>query len=186
MNKEKFLEELKKSLNRLPTKEIAEIVQDFEEHFRFAKEEGKSEEEVAELLGSPQQIAKELTATYHIENAGNTASTTNLLRAVWAVIGLGFFNLIIVLGPFMALVGMVFAGWSVCLSFILSPLLVLVNGLLYPKTFELFDVFSSFILVGLGISIGIGMFYGTRGLIRLFIRYLQFNIKFIKGGMKHA
>ena len=63
------------------------------------------EEQIAGALGSPSQIAKEILATYHLEKVENTASAGNIMRAAWAVIGLGFFNLVIVLGPFIALVG---------------------------------------------------------------------------------
>src|SRR5690625_2679306 len=105
---------------------------DFEEHFAFGIEEGKTEEEIAASLGSPNKIAKELLAAYHLEKVETTGTTGNMIRAVWAVIGLGFFNLVIVLGPFIALAAVVFAGWTSSVAFIVSPLLVLINLLLYP------------------------------------------------------
>jgi len=40
-------------------------------------------------------------------------------------------------------------------------------------------------LSGLGLFIAIGMFFATRGFINGFVRYLQFNVKLVKGGMKH-
>ena len=61
------------------------------------------------------------------------------MRAVWAVIGLGFFNLVIVLGPFIALIGIVFSGWALSLGFILSPIGVLMNAVW--GAFQLFDLF---------------------------------------------
>ncbi len=39
-------------------KERADILKDYEEHFTFGLEEGKSEEEIVASLGSPAQIAK--------------------------------------------------------------------------------------------------------------------------------
>lgn len=185
MNKEQFLQKLDQSLKRLPTDERRDIIQDFEEHFIFGLEEGKPEEEIAASLGSPDKIAKELLASHHLEKVEATATTGNILRAVWAVIGLGFFNLVIVLGPFIALAGIVMAGWISAAAFILSPFLVLFNAVIYPATFAFFDIFFSMILAGLGLFIAIGMFFVTRGFIKGFIRYLQFNVKLVKGGMKH-
>ena len=186
MNKPQFLEALDSALRPLSSAERLDILRDFEEHFNIGFEEGKSEEEIADALGSPQKIAKELLASYHIEKVETTATTGNVLRAVWAVIGLGFFNLIIVLGPFMALLGVIFAGWIVSITFIASPLLVVIGSIIFSGSFELFELFFSITLAGLGLFIAIGMFFVTRTLTSLFIRYLKFNAAFVKGGMKHA
>ncbi len=183
MNKETFLKQLHSSLTKLPQEERKDIIQDYEEYFAIGLQEGKSEEEIATALGSPSQIAKELMATYHLEKVEKTASAGNIMRAVWAVIGLGFFNLVIVLGPFIALVGLVFAGWALSLGFVLSPIGALMNAVW--GAFQLFDLFVSLALCGIGIFIGIGMFIATKALIKGFIRYLQFNVSLVKGGLKH-
>ena len=182
MNKETFLKQLDSSLTKLPQDERRDIIQDYEEYFSIGLEEGKTEEEIAAALGSPSQIAKELMATYHLEKVEKTASAGNIMRAVWAVIGLGFFNLVIVLGPFIALVGIVFAGWALSLGFILSPIGALMNAVW--GAFQLFDLFASLALCGIGIFVGIGMFLATKALSKGFIRYLQFNVSLVKGGLK--
>lgn len=185
MNKDQFLKSLANGLKRLSQEEREDIIRDFQEHFLIGSEEGKSEEEISQSLGSPYQIARELLAAYHLEKAEETATTGNILRAVWAVIGLSFFNLVIVLGPFIGLVGILFGGWAAGLSFIVSPLLVLINTAVYPESFELFELFLSIGLCGLGLFIVIGMLFATRGLMNLFVRYLKFNINLVKGGMKN-
>ncbi len=72
-----FLQQLNASLKRLSEKERADILKDYEEHFTFGLEEGKSEEEIVASLGSPAQIAKELLADYHIEKVTTSATTGN-------------------------------------------------------------------------------------------------------------
>lgn len=185
MNKYQFIKILESSLMKLPSEERLDIIQDFEEYFSIGLEEGKTEEQIAASLGSPNQIAKELVASYHLGKVETTASTGNIIRAVWAVIGLGFFNLIIVLGPFLALVAVIIGGWTAGTGLIMSPLLVLVNIAIYPSTFEFFDLFASLAFAGLGLFIAIGMYFATRALIQGFVRYLQFNVKLVKGGLKH-
>lgn len=177
--------ELNDAIKGLSSDERQDILNDYEEHFSMGKEEGKTEEEIAAALGLPNKIAKELLAMYHLERAETNVSTGNMLRAVWAGIGLGFLNLIIVLGPFMALIGIVLAGWVTSLTFILSPLLVPVNLLIYPGTFELFDLFFSIMLCGLGLFIAIGMYYLTKTLTHGFVRYLKLNASLVKGGLTH-
>ena len=186
MTKDQFLTKLNSSLRKLPPEERQDILQDFEEHFAIGLEEGKTEEQVASSLGSPQQIAKDLAATYHVEQVEVTATTGNVFRAVWAVIGLGFFNLVIVLGPFIALGAIIIAGWAIAIAFIASPLLVLINSFIYPEIFRFFDLFFSLGLTGLGLFIVIGMYFATRAVNKGFVRYLKYNIRVVKGGIKDA
>ncbi|WP_099156706.1 HAAS signaling domain-containing protein [Virgibacillus ndiopensis] len=185
MTKNQFMKELDLSLKGLSSNERQDILQDFQEHFAIGVEEGKTEEQIADSLGSPKHIAKELLATYHIEKVETTATTGNIFRALWAVIGLGFFNLVIILGPFVAIVALVVAGWASGAAFIASPLLVLVNVLFNPRTFEFFDLFFSIMLSGIGLFIAVGMFVATKVLTNLFVRYLKYNVSLVKGGLKH-
>ncbi|PAE28311.1 hypothetical protein CHI07_15120 [Paenibacillus sp. 7884-2] len=186
MNKEQFFVKLNAPLKKLPAQEREDILQDFEEHFAMGFEEGKTEEQIADSLGSPQQIAKDLVATYHVEKVEETATTGNIFRAVWALIGLGFFNLVIVLGPFIALAALIVSGWAVTVAFIGSPLLVMINTVMYPEAFQFFDLFFSVGLTGLGLFIGVGMYFATRAVTNGFVRYLKFNMRIVKGGMKDA
>lgn len=184
MTKEQFLKQLDSSLKNLSNAERQEILQDYVEHFNIGLEEGKTEEQISASLGSPSQIAKELLAEYHLEKVEATATTGNIIRAVWAVIGLGFFNLVIVLGPFVAIVGLIIAGWATGFAFTASPLLVLVNAVVNKGTFEFFDLFVSIGLCGLGLLILVGMFLVTKALTKGLIRYLKFNATIVKGGLK--
>lgn len=185
MNKHQFLAKLSSGLKQLPAAERQDILQDFEEHFSIGKESGKSEEQILATLGSPQQIAKDMLATYHLEKVENTATTGNIFRAVWAVIGLGFFNLVIVLAPFIALVALIFAGWVAGLAMVASPLLFIISVIQSPETFALFTLFLSLALCGIGLFIVMGMLLATRSLTKGFIRYLRFNVKLVQGGLKH-
>ncbi|WHY14801.1 DUF1700 domain-containing protein [Peribacillus frigoritolerans] len=183
MNKEQFLKQLNASLTRLSLEEREDILQDYEEYFEIGMEEGKSEQEISKSLGNPKQISKELMATYHLGQVEQTTSAGNVMRAVWAVIGLGFFNLVIVLGPFIALIGVVIAGWVSAIAFILAPLGALFNLVL--GNFQLFDLFFALGLCGIGIFIAMGMFVVTSALTKGFIRYLKFNASLVKGGLKN-
>ncbi|HLR75218.1 MAG TPA: DUF1700 domain-containing protein [Virgibacillus sp.] len=183
MNRKEFLMTLEKSLNNISKEERQDILHDFEEHFALGIEDGKSEEEIVKALGSPHRISKELLASYHIEKVETTASAGNMFRAVWAVIGLGFFNLVIVLGPFLALAGVILGGWIISIVFVASPIIVILNALIHPSTVEAFEIFVSLILCGIGLFVGIGMNYATKWLSRGFVRYLAYNASIVKGGL---
>ncbi|QGH33023.1 DUF1700 domain-containing protein [Gracilibacillus salitolerans] len=184
MNKKEFLTSLDSRLQKLSKEERLDILQDFSEHFEIGKEDGKTEEAIAHSLGSPSQIEKELLASYYVEKVESTSSASNVLKAVWAVIGLSFFNLVIVLGPFIALVSLIAAGWIAGTAFVLSPILFLINVAVFPGTFEFFDMFFSLTLCGLGLLVVIGMLFVTRYSTKGLIKYLNYNVNLVKGGMK--
>jgi Predicted membrane protein len=185
MTKNKFLQQLEAELRMIPAAERADILHDYEEHFIFGQEEGKSEEEIAAALGSPAQIAKELLAGYHVKQASASSSAGSIVRGIWAVIGLSFFNLVVVLGPAVGIAGVIFAVWAVSLAFVASPLLVMVDAVFHPGTFILFDLFFSIGICGLGILVGMGMLYVTKLAKKALIGYLKYNVALVKGGIKH-
>lgn len=184
MNKKEFLSDLDGYLRRLPTDERKDILQDYEEYFSFGLEEEKSEEEIATSLGSPAQIAKEILADYHLEKLTASATTGNIFRAIWAVIGLGFFNLVIVLAPAIALAAFIFSGWVMGISLTASPLLVIGDAMLHPSAFKLYNLFMSLAFCGIGYFIVIGMLFVTKLAINGFVRYLKYNVALVKGGLK--
>lgn len=183
MNKEQFLKELAMYLHNLSDFERKEILQDFEEHFAVGLEKGETEQHIAASLGSPHQIAKEVLATYNLEETQITAKQANpdVARTIMITILLVLFNLIVILGPFMALVGIIFSGWVTGIAFITSPFLYLFKVLVLPSETHLFELFLTIGFVGVGIFVGIAMYYITRFSVQLTIRYVKFNIRIAKG-----
>src|SRR5690625_750814 len=146
MNKRQFLEELDVALIPLNSEERSDILRDFEEHYAIGELNGDSEDEIAASLGSPQKIAKELLATYHIENVDTVTTRLIMMSAIWGVIGLVFFNFMIVLASFIALIGIVFSVRLLSVIFIISPLIVVINPIIFAYKTSLFDVFLSITL----------------------------------------
>lgn len=62
MNKEQFLEELRKELQFLPAEEVEDAIRYYEEYFDDATE---SEEEISQSLGSPQRVAEVFKEEYN-------------------------------------------------------------------------------------------------------------------------
>ncbi len=90
LNRREFIETLRNGLKELPENEIMDILYNYEEHFEIGLSKGKSEEEIAEELGEPKNIARAYIATSKISQAENNPSTKNLLRAILAAMPLGF------------------------------------------------------------------------------------------------
>lgn len=60
-----YIVELEQLLQDIPQEERQEILQDYREHFRLAQAEGKTQEEIARSLGTPEALAAEILAEYH-------------------------------------------------------------------------------------------------------------------------
>lgn len=59
--KQEFLDRLKASIGALPIQDQGDILNDYEEHFRIGMENGKTEAEIADSLGSPEELGASFT-----------------------------------------------------------------------------------------------------------------------------
>ena len=181
MTKYNFLNELERQLGKLPEEDKREIMHDYEEHFEFATEAGKSDEEIIVALGTPEKIAKEVAADYHIELAKETRNVSSVFRAILAVCGLGFLNLVFVLGPAIGIGAAIFGFTISGITLAISPVLLLVVSGIGLQSFSWFDFFMSLIASGIGIFMSIAAYYITKWAIGLITRYLAFNLRVVKG-----
>jgi len=189
MNKEQFLSQLRRSLSGIPEQEKKEILYDYEEHFSSGLENGQGEEEIARSLGNPRVLGK----SYRIESlldkdrGGNRA--LNIMRAVFASLSLGFFNVIITIPLFAGLFSGLAGLWAGAVSLAVSGIAVIVAVIVQP----LFPAFitpgglSIPFLIFAGIGIGalgllsvIGMWKLSQLFFRMTARYVQFNVRIIK------
>ncbi|WP_080875300.1 DUF1700 domain-containing protein [Oceanobacillus timonensis] len=180
MNKLDFLKELKVYLQDLSSQEQKEIIQDFEEHFEMGRAEGKTDEEIVRSLGSPQQIAKELQPQEIEQYSANQSEQSPSLR-IGMIIGLLFFNLIIVLGPAIGFAGIILSIWVVAFSFVAQLFIAGIQWIIQPVSFYLFELFTSITLAGIGLLIFTGAKYITNAAIRIFSKYIAFNVRLVKG-----
>ncbi|CAM4364600.1 hypothetical protein BAMA_15890 [Bacillus manliponensis] len=180
MGKEQFLEQLSGHLKRLSEEERNDILYDYKEHFQFGIEEGKTEEQIVRELGSPRIIAKEILALSRLDEMEKDPSATNISRVVMAAVGLSLFNLIIVIGPLVAIAGVLLALWISSIAFILSPILAAIK-MMVLQSFIPFDLFASIALLGIGLLLFVAAYYMSRAYKQFCVRYLQWNLKVMKG-----
>ncbi len=195
MNKQDFISSLRKSLADMETEDINDIIYDYEEHFNIGLEAGQTEEEIALKLGNPTNIARQYRADYMVKQAEQHKSTANIVRAVLAILGLGLFNLIIVLGPFIAVAAFLISLFAVSLSMVVAGIGVFIGIILHPllpstihlSGFVLGD--TQMIVAGLlaavgiitsGILLFIGTFYLSILFYNLTIKYLKLNMSIVR------
>jgi uncharacterized membrane protein len=192
LNKNEFINVLKKELSGLPKGETEDILLDYEIHFTEGVKHDKSEELICKELGSPREIAKLFKVNIFIEEAEKNVSTNNILRAIITSIGLGLFNLILVLGPFLGLLGVVVAIFAVSIVFVTIGVVIFTDVAVIPLSTIYFNppvvyymvdpvvlVALSIGLVALGVLIFVLGIISSRAIYRLSIKYLKFNLKMI-------
>jgi uncharacterized membrane protein len=190
MTKTEFIEQLRNELSGLPQVEIDDIIRDQEEVIRDALLAGRSEESIIASLGQASELAKNLKAEIKIEKAQDEkklpAKVKALIGAAGAVLVLAPFNLLFVLGPLLALFGILFGGWAATIA-ITVTFFILTVGFLF------FSIILPGSMIGwLGLSFGFlgGMFFGlavfglmyliTMFVAQLVLKYLLWNVNFVK------
>ena len=190
MNRQQFIAQLRKGLGAMAESEKREILADYEEHFRMAGSEGRSEEQTAQALGNPRVIGRSYRIDSMLEESqeGGAAGARAVVRAVFASLSLTFFNALFVLGPLAGLVGVMIGLWAAAVSIplaglgvIASPVAVLIApryvtlGGLHP----LFLLFAGIGVAALGVLAVIGMWQLTRLFIRMVAAYVRFNARIV-------
>ncbi len=195
MNKEGFLESLKRNLKNIPEEDLLEILRDYAEHISIGLNKGREESELMKSLGDPADIARQINADYHIKKAETKTSTANIFRAIYASAGMGILNLLFILPLFIVLLLLLFLLFVIPFLLIMASNMVLiacVASILMPEYFakisgfvislpEAVGVF--FINLGfasLGYLIWIGAYHITKFLYGLVLRYLKFNLSILK------
>lgn len=187
MNREQYLRELVASMEGIPEEERREIASDYEEHFRIGVSSGKSEEEIARALGNPRSIGQSYRIDSMLEGSDGPKAAA-VLRAVFATMSLGFLNVVVVLGPLVAVVGVVVSLWAVAASVGLSGVGLVLGVLAQPILpayittggfHPAFLVFVGIGLAALGLLAILGMWRLSRWVVRLIARYVQLNVRIV-------
>lgn len=188
MNKQEFLSRLSDALSNLSSEEKSDILYDYEEHFLFAMEKGKTEEEAAEELGDPEDIAKYYRANAAISKAEANKSVRHITGAVFSVLGLGFINLVFILGPYLGVVGALIGFFAAAVAMVLSGIVGIIAavfapvlpGIVYMPVNQGAVIFATIGITCLGLLMFIGCCYLAKGLYTVTIKYLKFNLSIIQ------
>ena len=108
MTRQAFMARLREGLAGLPAQTVADIVADYETHFADGVAAGRSEADVAAGLGDPGRLARELRAEIGLKAWEENRNPSGAAAAVFAVLGLGAIDILILLPILMAVGGAMF------------------------------------------------------------------------------
>ena len=157
MTRFEFLDTLRRRLAGLPPEEIDELVGDYATHFDEGMAAGRSEAEIAEALGDPMRLARELRAEAGFrrwEEARTPANFFAVLFGFLALVAVDFVFLLPLLGGlalFTFIAGLVVLGLCIAGLALVLKLFQWDHGL---TLHYLTRIFSGVGLLGLGIGGG--------------------------------
>ncbi len=99
MTENQFLQELETALKRLPKEEQNDILQDIREYFANGKADGKTDSEIADELGSPQEIADELIESFDFNQSDISAAANELTEDKFDQVDIQIDNGILTIAP---------------------------------------------------------------------------------------
>jgi uncharacterized membrane protein len=177
MNRAMFLSELRMGLYGLPQSEIDDTVADYEAHFADGLAAGRSEAAIANALGDPARLARELRAEAGFKRWETERSPGSMVSAVIALLGLATLDLIFLI-PFVCVVGAILLSMLVTAIALLFAggavwLLALFPGVMISATSGMLGSGAALALAGFGlIAGGVGLGALTWLLLDVFVRGL--------------
>lgn len=173
-----FIAKLRAGLAGLPGASIEEITADYETHFDDALAAGRGEAETAAALGDPQRLARELKAEAGVRAWREAPGPAAAAGAVFAVLGLGAVDLIILLPVLTAV-----TGGLALLSFLVLIGLLVGGGLIAAGPFS--GAWAATTLAGLGVaavSIAVGALLALAviGLVNGLVWYGRLHYRLLK------
>ena len=120
MTRQGFLQALRRGLQGLPASTIEDVVSDYEAHFAEGVSAGRSEAEVAEALGEPARLAKELRAEAGLKRWQAERNPAAAGALVLAVLGLATID-VLFLFPILVTIGsIIFAAFIVAIALLIG------------------------------------------------------------------
>lgn len=181
MTRADFMAKLRRGLAGMPAATIDDIAADYDTHFADAQAAGRSEQEVADALGRPDRLARELRAEAGLKKWEEQKNPSAAAAAVFAVLGLGAIDIIFLLPLLMSVLGVMFAFLITVIAGVVSGGVVMAAGPFFdPPGGPL-----TAILAGLGVMAG-STFLGalltlaTIGLVNLLVWYGRLHYRLLK------
>lgn len=190
MKRQDFIKNLRNELFGIPMVDIEDIIRDQEEMINDALKAGRTEESIIQSFGDPKELARSLKAEIKIERANDEKKLGKQVHGVFGAVGallvLAPFNLIFVLSPFLAVLGVMFAGWMLAVG--MGVLAILLFGAFLLEflfigtalTVQLSTFFTFLGCIGLAALFILGMYYVTKMVFKLILSYLRWNLNFIQ------
>lgn len=185
MTRDLFLAQLRLGLDGLSKATVDEIVADYETHFADGVAAGRTEAEVAEALGDPRRLARELRAEAGVKAWKEEKTPTAAAGAVFAVLGLGAIDILILLPILLGVVGALFGFYVAAIAIFFAGGAVFAAGpfMDFPGGIAS-AIFAGIGLMAGGASLGSVLTLITIGLVNALVWYGRLHYRLLKPALE--
>jgi uncharacterized membrane protein len=181
MTRAEFMARLKQGLVGLPMRAAAEIASDYEAHFDDGLAAGRSEAEIAEALGDPGRLARELRAEAGARRWSQEQNPSAAAGAIFGLIGLGAIDILILLPIVVPVFGAVLSVLVTgVLVFLIGGFVLVVGPFLGAPGGVLAAILMAVGLMGLGLFMGALMALLIKWLIDATVWYARLHYRVLK------
>lgn len=128
MTRAEFMGRLRRGLVGMPAAAADDIAADYETHFEDGAAAGRSEAEVAAALGDPDRLARELRAEAGARRWDQEKNPSAAAGAVFAVLGLGAIDILILLPILMGVIGALFGFFMAAIGLFIGGGVIMIAG----------------------------------------------------------
>lgn len=185
MTRDAFLLRLRQGLSGLPASAIDDIMADYEAHFVEAQAAGRTDESVAQALGDPSRLARELRAEQALGRWEQQRNPTAAAGAVFAVLGLGAVDILILAPVLIAIGGVLFGLFAAAIGVFFAGGWVFAAGLTgshlgYDAPNGLQAVFMGLGMMSGSVASGALLILVVIGLVNLLVRYGRLHFRLLQ------
>jgi len=184
MTRSQFLDQLRRGLVGLRPQDVADIIADYNVHFDEGLAKGRSEEEIAQKLGDPVRLARELRAEAQVRAWEEKPSPSNFFAVLFAFIGLAAIDFVVLLPVLGWLALFAFITLVLCIVFVICGIVALVS-LVHVSQFSspasgLARFAAGVGLVALGTALAASLTLFAQWVVGLLVKFARLHYKLLK------
>lgn len=181
MTRADFMTKLRRGLAGMPAASIEDIAADYDTHFVDALAAGRSEQEVADALGNPGRLARELRTEAGMKKWEEQKNPSAAAAAVFAVLGLGAIDIIILLPILMGVIGTLFGLFIAVIAIVIGGGVVMAAGpFLEPPGGPMTALLAGLGMMAGATSLGAILTIVTVGLVNALVWYGRLHYRLLK------
>lgn len=181
MTRADFMAKLRRGLAGLPVAMIEDIAADYETHFADGQAAGRSEQAVADALGNPARLARELRAEAGLKQWETQKNPSAAAAAIFAVLGLGAIDILVLLPILMSVLGALLGLFIAAIACVIAGALVLAAGPFFdPPGGPLTAILAGLGLIAGSTSLGAVLTMVTVGMVNLLVWYGRLHYRLLK------
>lgn len=185
MTRQAFMARLRDGLRGLPPQTVADIITDYETHFADGVAAGRSEAEVAAALGNPDRLAREIRAESSLNRWRDERSPSSAASAVFAVLGLGAIDILILLPILMGVAATIFGFFvAVVVMFFIGAFMLAAGPFTDPPGGPVAAVLAGIGVMAGSASIGAVLTIVSIGLMNALVWYGRLHYRLLKPALE--